>query len=72
MQELVSDYIMLEDHFMSTNIKKALEQHQSDMAAQQVNFIIIYFFNSEQSRPKISVISVHSTILIFLIAWLHV
>ena len=36
MQELVSNYILLEDHFMSTNVRKALEQHQSDMAAQQV------------------------------------
>jgi Holliday junction resolvasome RuvABC endonuclease subunit len=37
MQEIVSDYILIEDFFMSTNIKKALEQHQSDMAAQQVH-----------------------------------
>jgi len=36
MQELVSDYILLEDFFMSNNIKRALEQHQSEMAAQQV------------------------------------
>lgn len=35
-QELVSDYILLEDFFMSNNIRKALDQHQSEMAAQQV------------------------------------
>ena len=40
MQELVSDYILLEDFFMSNNIKKALDQHQSEMAAQQVKLFI--------------------------------
>ena len=41
MQELVSDYILLEDFFMSNNIKKALDQHQSEMAAQQVKLFKI-------------------------------
>ena len=39
-QELVSDYILLEDFFMSNNIRKALDQHQSEMAAQQVLYFL--------------------------------
>ncbi len=37
MQDLVSDYILLEDFFMTSNVKRALEQHQGEMATQQVN-----------------------------------
>lgn len=36
MQDLISDYIFLEDFFMTANIKRALEQHQGEMASQQV------------------------------------
>ena len=54
MQQLVSDYILLEDFFMSSNIRRALDQHQTEMAAQQVSSSTVGIRKLDTQLPETS------------------